>query len=600
TTPVLTATTTYYVTVTGTSTCENTSGTAKAVTVTVNPASVGGTIADTTPVCTGTNSTTLTLSGYTGTITGWESSLDGFVTAGTAITNATTTLTVENLTATTSYRAIIKSGMCPEIKSSVGTVKVNPKVALNGSASANCETNGVEYKVTFTVSGSGAYVATGTGAPGTWDGATWTSDVISTSTPYNVNVQDVNKCNTLNVAGVAPNCLCPAAATVTGGGTACEGTTVAVRVALLGNAPWSITYTDGTTPTTITGILTSPYTINASTTGTYSVSSVSDKNCTGTATGSAKVTIDPTSVGGKITGAATVCAGTNSTTLTLSGYTGTIIGWESSLDGFTTAGTSIVNTTNTLTATNLTATTSYRAIIKSGLCSSTTSEAVIVNVNLCTTPDINAGNVNTVIPGNVSTNDTVPVGTTYGSPLANASNPSTEVPVFNPDGTYVFTTPTAGVYVFNVPVCVPGAIKPCPTETLTITVVSPLSNVNPPIANNDTAVTLVDKPVVIAVKGNDGAGNIGGILGNPTTIMTAPANGTAVINTDGTITYTPTTGFTGTDSFVYTICETPSGLCANATVEVDVLPLGSPNSTHANDDYVSTTGQVPANGNVLT
>uniref|UniRef100_UPI002608ADC2 hypothetical protein n=1 Tax=uncultured Tenacibaculum sp. TaxID=174713 RepID=UPI002608ADC2 len=78
-------------------------------TITVDPTSVGGSIAGSTNVCTGTNSTTLTLSGQTGNIIRWESSTDNFATD-TDISNTTTTLTATNLTTTTQYRAIVQSG----------------------------------------------------------------------------------------------------------------------------------------------------------------------------------------------------------------------------------------------------------------------------------------------------------------------------------------------------------------------------------------------------------------------------------------------------------------------------------------------------------
>ncbi|MEZ4890265.1 MAG: Ig-like domain-containing protein [Crocinitomicaceae bacterium] len=35
----------------------------------------------------------------------------------------------------------------------------------------------------------------------------------------------------------------------------------------------------------------------------------------------------------------------------------------------------------------------------------------------------------------------------------------------------------------------------------------------------------------------------------------APSNGTVTVNPDGTVTYTSNSGFTGTDSFTYTVCE---------------------------------------------
>ena len=68
-----------------------------------------------------------------------------------------------------------------------------------------------------------------------------------------------------------------------------------------------------------------------------------------------------------------------------------------------------------------------------------------------------------------------------------------------------------------------------------------------PTARADTATTNANTAVRIAVLGNDS--------GSSLTILsiTTPANGTARINTDKTITYTPRTGYTGTDTFRYTI-----------------------------------------------
>jgi hypothetical protein len=60
-----------------------------------------------------------------------------------------------------------------------------------------------------------------------------------------------------------------------------------------------------------------------------------------------------------------VCSGSNSTTLTLNSYTGSIVRWESSFDNFFTAGTTISSTSASITVTNLTKTTYYRAIINS-------------------------------------------------------------------------------------------------------------------------------------------------------------------------------------------------------------------------------------------
>ena len=87
---------------------------------------VNGIVTSSTTVCSGINSTELTLSGYAGTVQRWESSLDNFATAGITIVNATTKVIATNVTATTSYRAVTKSGTCPERYSGAATVTVNP------------------------------------------------------------------------------------------------------------------------------------------------------------------------------------------------------------------------------------------------------------------------------------------------------------------------------------------------------------------------------------------------------------------------------------------------------------------------------------------
>ena len=70
---------------------------------------------------------------------------------------------------------------------------------------------------------------------------------------------------------------------------------------------------------------------------------------------------------GSITGGnINVCTGSNSTTLTLVGNSGAVVQWESSFDNFYTTGTTINNTTNTYTATNVSQTTYYRAIVSCG------------------------------------------------------------------------------------------------------------------------------------------------------------------------------------------------------------------------------------------
>jgi hypothetical protein len=213
--------------------------------------------------------------------------------------------------------------------------------------------------------------------------------------------------------------------------------------------------------------------------------------------------------------------------------------------------------------------------------------------------DFNDGLVNKPIPGDVSTNDNAPAGTTYGDPVANVGNPTADLPLLNADGTYTFTTNTPGVYEFELDVCEPGIIPPnCDATTLTITVTDPAISTNPPVANPDLASTLQGTPVTISVASNDGPGNSGGTLGIPS-IVGAASNGTTSVNPDGTIEYTPNAGFTGVDTFTYKVCETPGDLCTTTTVTVTVLPTGAVNTTAANDDYASTPYNTAISGNAL-
>ncbi|OYZ51674.1 MAG: hypothetical protein B7Y15_04905 [Bacteroidetes bacterium 24-39-8] len=92
-------------------------------------------------------------------------------------------------------------------------------------------------------------------------------------------------------------------------------------------------------------------------------------------------TISALSNAGIIAGANTVCAGTNSSTLSLSGNLGSILKWQSSADaGFGTI-TDIANTSNTQLVSNLLTNTYYRAIVQNGFCTQVISAPVLISVN---------------------------------------------------------------------------------------------------------------------------------------------------------------------------------------------------------------------------
>jgi len=158
---------------------------------------------------------------------------------------------------------------------------------------------------------------------------------------------------------------------------------------------------------------------------------------------------------------------------------------------------------------------------------------------------------------------TVGVGGTVS--ITNVTNPTPQtpgapVPTLNPSTGIVTVPPTtpSGVYTISYTVCTTATPTNCTTGVTTVVV----GNVTPtvvPSATNVTAHTRVNTPVNIGVTSS-------------TTVMVSipsqPANGTAVDNGDGTITYTPNNGFKGIDSFEYRLCNA-SG-CHTATISVRV------------------------------
>ena len=92
-----------------------------------------------------------------------------------------------------------------------------------------------------------------------------------------------------------------------------------------------------------------------------------------------------------------------------------------------------------------------------------------------------------------------------------------------------------------------------------------------PVAVGNSATTASNTPVTINVVANDSDPD-----GDPLTVTgtTAPAHGTAVVNANNTVTYTPATGYTGPDSFTYAISDGRGGT-ASATVSITVNPAGN-------------------------
>lgn len=107
---------------------------------------------------------------------------------------------------------------------------------------------------------------------------------------------------------------------------------------------------------------------------------------------------------------------------------------------------------------------------------------------------------------------------------------------------------------------------------------------------DDSAVTEEDTRVEIDVLANDTGG-----IGRSVAIASAPANGTASVNADMTVAYSPDPGFVGQDSFTYRVTNT-RGTTAPARVTVSVQASGT---VLARADSIATLQDTPITIRVL-
>ncbi|MBW4643463.1 MAG: ExeM/NucH family extracellular endonuclease [Goleter apudmare HA4340-LM2] len=115
-----------------------------------------------------------------------------------------------------------------------------------------------------------------------------------------------------------------------------------------------------------------------------------------------------------------------------------------------------------------------------------------------------------------------------------------------------------------------------------------------PVAVNDTATTDENTAVNINVLANDSDVN-----GDPLqlSLVSAPANGVAAVNNNGTpsnfaddfIVYTPNAGYNGSDTFTYAVSDGKGGT-ATASVAVTVNAVGGIIGTPGNDNLNGTNG----------
>lgn len=125
------------------------------------------------------------------------------------------------------------------------------------------------------------------------------------------------------------------------------------------------------------------------------------------------------------------------------------------------------------------------------------------------------------------------------------------------------------------------------TDTAIVEVtVTPLNDA--PLAHDDNTSTAEDTLVTISVLDNDSDPDDGDTL--TVSATSTPGDGSAVINADQTVLYTPNADYSGTDSFTYTVCDQDLA-CVSATVFIAVGQENDP--PIAQDDTASTAEDIP-------
>ena len=203
----------------------------------------------------------------------------------------------------------------------------------------------------------------------------------------------------------------------------------------------------------------------------------------------------------------------------------------------------------------------------------------------------------------VLANDSDPDGTLNPRSVTIAANPAHGTALPNDDGTITYT-PTGdytGPDQFAYRVCDTDPTPKCASANVNVTVTPPGENRAPLVVNDSPPAIAHGQATVINVLANDSDPD-GALNKNSVSVKTAPLHGTAVPATDGsgTIAYTPTAGYSGSDQFTYQVCDVGSPIkCGEATVFLTVLPLDNLAPT-ANDDQAATQQNRPVTIPVLS
>ncbi|WP_306349959.1 gliding motility-associated C-terminal domain-containing protein [Flavobacterium sp. '19STA2R22 D10 B1'] len=578
-----TVTTTYYVTVSGDGVCANAVGTAKEVTVTVNPKAVATDItAADAAICTGETATLTATSTIVNPIFTWysDASLTTEISTGSTY-DASPTVT------TTYYVTVSGDGVCAN---AVGTAKevtvtVNPKAIATDITVADAAICAGE---TATLTASSTIV----NPVFTWysdasltteisTGSTYDANPIVTTTYYVTVSGDgvcANAVGTAKEVTVTVNPKAVATDITVADAAICAGETATLTATSTVVNPIFTWYSDASLTTEIsTG---STYDASPTVTTTYYVTVSGDGVCAN-AVGTAKevtVTVNPKAVATDITVAdAAICAGETATLTATSTVVNPIFTWYSDASL-----TTEISTGSTYDANPTVTTTYYVTVSGDGICANAvgTAKEVTVTVNpKAVATDITiadaaicAGETATLTASSTVVN---PIFTWYSD-----ASLTTEISTGSTYDAYPTVTTTYYVTVSGDGVCA-NAVGTAKEVTVTVNpkaIATDIIVADAAICAGETAILTATSTIV-----------------NPIFTWYSDASLTTEISTGSTYDANPTVTTT------YYITVSGDGVCANAVgtakeVTVTVGMLGTPTTNNVNQEFCIDTN--PTIGNI--
>ncbi|MGZ4011515.1 MAG: PKD domain-containing protein [Flavisolibacter sp.] len=342
----------------------------------------------------------------------------------------TTTLTITGVTPSMNnyqYQAVLQSGTCTAVQSNAATLNVSAATVAGTLASSNTICSG-STSGSLTLSGyTGDIVRWESSANGSsnWTNisnitASYTSGALTSDIYYRVLVKS-GVCDAAysNIIHITVNSA-PVITTSPSSRALCQASNASFSVAYTDGSPaatiqWQVNTGGGFTNITNGGVYSGATTTTLSITGVtpsmdgYQYRAVLQSGvCSAVNSAAATLNVSAATNAGTLSSSRTVCSGSTSGSLSLSGYVGTIVRWESSTTG-SDPWSPISNTVSTYTSGTLSGDIWFRAVVKSGVCDARTSNAVKITVQQPITG-------NTIAASQTICSGTAPAGLTGSTP----------------------------------------------------------------------------------------------------------------------------------------------------------------------------------------